>query len=238
MSFLGDLERLFAASLYPLRVPIAIGVTLAVLAIAVLAYRRRWHLTALRHPRRTAAVALPVLAVAIPVAWYLASPLFIRTRLEETAPAAVAGRSGQPADAGSDGSAAPAPTGPAAVAPSASTVPARPAPNSPMPRTGQFRGADEFHYGRGRASLLQAPDGRYTLRFEGFSVQNGPDLYVYLSPRPDGYAEGSLELGRLRATDGNFNYDVPAGSDLSRYRSVVIWCKQFAVLFAWATLSR
>ena len=237
MSFLGELERLFATSLYPLRVPLSIGGTLGLLAFAVLAYHRRWHLAALRHPRRTAAIAVPLLALAIPVAWYLGSPLLIRTRLDESAPAAATARSADPGDFGAAGSAAPAPRGPAAVAPSANPPRRGVTPDPANPRTGQFKGADDFHFGRGRASLVQTSNGRYSLRFEGFSVRNGPDLYVYLSPRPDGYAEGSLELGRLKATDGNFNYDVPVGSDPSRYRSVVVWCKQFAVLFAWATLS-
>ena len=75
------------------------------------------------------------------------------------------------------------------------------------------------------------------MRFEDFSVRNGPDLYVYLSPDPDGYDEQAVELGVLKATDGNYNMDVPAGTDVSELHSVVVWCKQFAVLFAVAPLS-
>ncbi len=70
------------------------------------------------------------------------------------------------------------------------------------------------------------------MRFEDFAVRNGPDLYVYLSPRADGYAKGAIELGRLRATDGSFNTKVPDGTDVSGAKSVVVWCKQFSVLFA------
>ena len=63
-------------------------------------------------------------------------------------------------------------------------------------------------------------------------MRNGPDLYVYLSPDPNGYAEGAIELGRLRATDGSFNTPIPPGTDVRALRSVVIWCSEFAVLFA------
>lgn len=68
-------------------------------------------------------------------------------------------------------------------------------------------------------------------------MRNGPDLFVYLSTDPEGYGDGSLELGTLKATDGAFNYDVPPGTDVGRFKSAIVWCKQFAVLFATAPLS-
>jgi hypothetical protein len=72
------------------------------------------------------------------------------------------------------------------------------------------------------------------VRLEAFEVRNGPDLHVYLSPSAKGYADGAIELGPLKADKGNQNYAVPAGIDPSSLRSVVIWCKQFSVLFAMA----
>src|SRR3989304_887301 len=44
--------------------------------------------------------------------------------------------------------------------------------------------------------------------------------------------EEALNLGRLKATDGAFNYEIPAGIDLKGVKSVVVWCRQFDVLFA------
>ena len=81
-----------------------------------------------------------------------------------------------------------------------------------------------------------AADGSAALRFDDFSVRNGPDLFVFLSPDPAGYVEGAIELGRLRATDGSFNTPIPPGTDVAGTRSVVIWCREFAVLFAVAPL--
>jgi hypothetical protein len=104
-------------------------------------------------------------------------------------------------------------------------------------RSGTFTGADEFHFGNGTATLVETSPGSWVVRFEDFSVRNGPDLYVYLSPDSQGYDTGAVELGRLKATDGSFNTDVPAGTNVSAMRSVVIWCKQFAVQFAVAPLS-
>lgn len=103
-------------------------------------------------------------------------------------------------------------------------------------RRGEFTGADSFHFGRGQAQIIETEAGRYVLRFQDFSVRNGPDLYVYLSPDPEGFTSKAISLGKLKATDGAFNYDVPAGADLSQIRSAVVWCRQFAVMFASAPL--
>lgn len=86
--------------------------------------------------------------------------------------------------------------------------------------------------------MIETAPGQYVLRVEDFSVRNGPDLFVMLSPAPDGYREGALKLGRLRATDGAFNYEIPPGTDLTRFQSAVIWCEQFATLFGTATLAK
>jgi hypothetical protein len=101
---------------------------------------------------------------------------------------------------------------------------------------GPFHGTDEFHFGRGTASLIETAPGRFTLRLDDFSVRNGPDLFVYLSPSADDYAKGALELGRLKATDGAFGYVLPPGVDPTDFASAIIWCKQFSHLFAVAPL--
>ena len=101
-------------------------------------------------------------------------------------------------------------------------------------RRGDWVGADDFHFAQGDMSIIETEPGRYILRVENFSIRNGPDLFVYLSPSSGGYEEGGLNLGELKATDGAFNYEVPEGTDLSAYRSAVVWCEQFAVLFATA----
>ena len=101
--------------------------------------------------------------------------------------------------------------------------------------SGRFAGTDDFHFGRGVATLLELAPGRLHLRLDDFSVRNGPDLYVYLSPDPAGYADGAFEVGKLKATDGAFGYDLPPGTDPGRFRSALIWCKQFSHLFAVAT---
>ena len=71
---------------------------------------------------------------------------------------------------------------------------------------------------RGTASIVEVEPGRFHLRLEDFSVRNGPDLYVYLSPlggRLDGGrprardAQGDRRLVRLRPARGRRSGDVP-----------------------------
>jgi len=80
------------------------------------------------------------------------------------------------------------------------------------------------------------------LRFESFKVQNGPDLYVYLSGHPaprssnEVHAAGAYEVARLKGNIGDQNYDLPRDLDLSQYKSVVIYCKRFSHVFSTAEL--
>jgi hypothetical protein len=105
---------------------------------------------------------------------------------------------------------------------------------------GQFKDADSFHKGSGRASVYQLLDGSHLLRLEEFSVTNGPDLHVLLAghPSPTGRDDLGeyLDLGSLKGNMGNQNYEIPTDADLSQFKSIVIYCKPFHVVFSTATL--
>lgn len=105
---------------------------------------------------------------------------------------------------------------------------------------GEFRDADSFHMGSGTATIYQQGDQR-VLRLENFEVTNGPDLHVVLSTSPnptsrDDIGNNHIDLGSLKGNLGSQNYDIPAGLDLSEYKSVVIYCMPFHVVFSVATL--
>jgi hypothetical protein len=107
---------------------------------------------------------------------------------------------------------------------------------------GQFQDADSFHKGAGQATIYQLLDSNHVLRFENFEATNGPDLHVLLAKHPaptsrDQIMEGYLDLGSLKGNIGNQNYDIPAGTDISEYRSIVIYCMPFHVIFSTASLS-
>ena len=67
-----------------------------------------------------------------------------------------------------------------------------------------------------------------------FDTINGPDLRIYLSS--DLGSADIVELGKIKATKGNVNYDIPEGTDLEIYKNVLVWCKPFGVLFSFAQL--
>ena len=165
--------------------------------------------------KKTTIVAIIVAAVAIPVLAYAAGPLFINTTINEPAPDA-AGTDMMESDEEDMSRGAEMMTSGALA--------------------GSFIGVgDGIHDATGVAKVIPVAEGN-VLRLENFRSTNGPDLYVYLSSDKD--AEEFVSLGRLKANSGNQNYDIPNGTDLSKYDNVLIWCQQFSVLFGSAQLVR
>jgi hypothetical protein len=101
---------------------------------------------------------------------------------------------------------------------------------------GNFIGVnDGIHNAEGLAKVIVLDEGnRSILRLENFRATNGPDLYVYLST--DKSASDFVSLGRLKGNIGNQNYEIPEGTELSKYDTVLIWCRAFSVLFGSAEL--
>ena len=108
--------------------------------------------------------------------------------------------------------------------------------NNKTAPSGNFVDAgDGFHKADGIAKIISLADGRTFLRLENLKTTNGPDLYVYLSVGKD--TSDIVNLGRLKGNIGNQNYEIPTGTDLSKYNTVLIWCKAFSTLFGSAKLS-
>jgi uncharacterized protein with FMN-binding domain len=92
-------------------------------------------------------------------------------------------------------------------------------------RTGSFIGAgDGFHNAQGLAKVISLGDGNSVLRLENFKSTNGPNVHIYLST-------DKSALNFIDFNNGNQNYNIPDGTDLSKYIMVLIWCKDFSVLF-------
>ena len=175
-----------------------------------------------RRGRRPWLVGGAVLAAAVVVfvaAWFQPQKLFIDDRVNEAAPTVV------PAPDPSTG--VPAPTGTAA--------PAQPLEIA----RGGFVSLD--HGTSGVATVLELGDGVRNVRLEDLDTDNGPDLFVYLSTAAAAGSESAFDddfvnLGPLKGNQGSQNYEVPAGTDLSRFASVVIWCDRFNSAFGAADL--
>lgn len=91
------------------------------------------------------------------------------------------------------------------------------------------------HPASGTVRIVEA-EGKAYVRYENFKTINGPDIYVYLSKDLD--ANEYVNLGRVRATEGNINYEIPVGTNVADYKYVLTWCKQFGVLFNSADISQ
>jgi hypothetical protein len=192
------------------------------------------------HPRKTkqrlliggGVLAIPVIALA----WWLGSPLFLDTTVDETFPAA-----------------APITTGGVEVQ---STEPEPTETTDPVAAddeeaaeptellTGAFVDADAGHRGTGSATIFELDDGSRVLRLEEFEVTNGPDLHVLLVPTGETVDRdlvadvGYEDLGNLKGNVGNQNYVVPDGFDPDGAWTVVIYCEPFHVVFSTAQLNR
>lgn len=172
-----------------------------------------------RHPWWAASVATATAAfVGFVLVYFAPQDLFLQTSLDEPLPAA--------SGATADGSASPA-TGPA--------------PATAVLARGRFRSGE--HDTSGTAKVLRLPDARVFVRLEDLATSNGPAVRVWLSTARAGASDGAVgsgghvDLGGLKANHGNQNYRVPAGTSLEKYRSVVIWCRRFDVVFGSAPIS-
>ena len=234
---IGRSEEFFSKVVYPVWPLWLIGAIISLAAVSFLAYRRGWLRNAAAHPLLTSVTAVVIIAAAIYPSYYAISPLFERSTLCEASPIPGVG-----SGSGKCASLAIAATMPPTVSPTKAPTAAptdAPAATPFTPytvRAGRWESADDFHYTIGDALIIETGPSKYTLRFENFSVRNGPDVFVLLSKTNDHSGE-TLNLGGLRGTDGAFNYDVPAGTDVSQYKSVIIWCRQFDVLFGHAELT-
>ena len=98
--------------------------------------------------------------------------------------------------------------------------------------------SDPVHWGKGSVSVR--PDSIFLE--ESFEVGPGPKYHVYLVPMAPIRRSGDLkdqmfvDLGRLRSFKGSQRYAIPAGVDIGKYASVIIWCEAFSVLITPADL--
>jgi hypothetical protein len=104
--------------------------------------------------------------------------------------------------------------------------------------SGSFFGV--AHPTTGTATVYRLADGGRILRFTNFKTSNGPDVHVYLVGADDVNAAVQrgefIDLGTIKGNIGDQNYSLASDLDLSKYSTVSIWCKRFAVNFGAAPL--
>jgi len=184
------------------------------------------------HPITVAAVGVVGVGfIVFVLVWFQPQKLFFNTTVNESLPGAV---HTNPAGerTGATGSAGPTPPSSAGASRSADRA-------LKVVVSGSFRSLE--HGTTGRAIVLGRSDGTLILRLENLDTSNGPDLRVYLSQVPAGgdlhaYRNGFIDLGPLKGNRGSQNYAIPAGIDLSKFKSAVVWCRRIRVGFGVAPL--
>ena len=85
----------------------------------------------------------------------------------------------------------------------------------------------------GRVKIYEK-DSAYSLVLDSFSVNNGPDLHVYLSKeiQPVNF----IDLGKLKSVSGTQVYNIPGVPDFIQFKYALIHCQQFNHLFGNANL--
>ena len=190
--------------------------------------------------KKTIIIAAVVIAIpALALAWWLLSPLFLNTTVEEEFP--FSATADMPVGM-TQAEAEDIMQGMAKV--DMEEMEEMPDEMAQAERiaSGMFRDADNFHKGSGVATIYRLPDGSGALRFENLNVTNGPDLRVLLSTHPDPQDKaelqeaGYLHIEKLKGNRGNQNYELPADADLESFGSVIIYCMPFNVIFSVAPL--
>jgi pentapeptide MXKDX repeat protein len=110
--------------------------------------------------------------------------------------------------------------------------------------TGKFHG--KVHATSGRATVYQEADGKLVLRLTNFKTSNGPDVHVILVATKDAMDDANFlkdntekaELGKLKGNEGDQNYEIPAGTDLTKFRTVSVYCERFNANFGAAPLEK
>jgi pentapeptide MXKDX repeat protein len=110
--------------------------------------------------------------------------------------------------------------------------------------TGKFHG--KVHKTEGRATVYQEADGKLVLRLTSFKTSNGPDVHVILVAAKDASDDTNflksnserIELGKLKGNEGDQNYEIPGGTDLTKFRTVSIYCERFDANFGAAPLEK
>ena len=105
-------------------------------------------------------------------------------------------------------------------------------PPSEVRKQGEFKA--NAHNVNGRALLIET-GVENVLRFEDFETINGPNLHIYLSA--DFKGKDFIDLGKIKATKGNINYQLDDDINTDKYNKVLVWCVPFKVLFSYAELN-
>jgi hypothetical protein len=98
---------------------------------------------------------------------------------------------------------------------------------------------DSEHPTKGLAEIVTQNGKNYLRLNKAFRSDEGPDVFVLLhrEDSPKEYKKSDyVSLGRLQKTKGKQLYRIPNEVNITEFKSVAIWCRQFNATFGYAPL--
>ena len=92
---------------------------------------------------------------------------------------------------------------------------------------------------QGDWKIVDEEGAQYIELSENFRAKKGPDVKIFLSPTPsaqitgDNAVNGSVFVELISDFDGRARIEIPAGTDLSQFESLVFHCEAYSKL--WGT---
>ena len=108
--------------------------------------------------------------------------------------------------------------------------------NSVLKYSGNFMQGPYGNNVNGKAEIYEK-NGIFTLVFnDSFTINNGPDLYVYVSKEQQ--PTQFISLGRLKSVNGGQTYTFTSAINFDDYKYAVVHCQQYNHLFSYALLQK
>jgi hypothetical protein len=108
--------------------------------------------------------------------------------------------------------------------------------NAILKYSGNFMQGPYGNNVNGKAEIYEK-NGIFTLVFnDSFTINNGPDLYVYVSKEQQ--PTQFVSLGRLKSVNGGQTYTFTSAINFDDYKYAVVHCQQYNHLFSYALLQK
>ena len=89
------------------------------------------------------------------------------------------------------------------------------------------------HTTSGTAKIIEDAAKKRFLVLENLKSDSGPDLRIYVAEGKN--ISNAVEV-TTNITIGNSKIEIPKTADLTKQKSILIWCKQYSVLFGYVEL--
>lgn len=94
----------------------------------------------------------------------------------------------------------------------------------------------------GQWKIVEDGNKKFVELDSSFRTKNAPDLKIFLSPKTLAQLNGSnatqqaVLVAELESPRGAQRYEIPAGTDLGKFRTILIHCEKYSKLWGGAAL--